>query len=247
MTGVFKPRLETLPPAQQRLWPELRQAAVLGFCLYGGTAIALRLGHRASVDFDFFSEQPLDREVLKSAFPFMVQATILQDKPDSLTILVPSKNAQPELVKVSFFGTVGFGRVGEPEVTEDGVMQVASLDDLMATKLKVILQRVEAKDYRDISALISAGVNLNKGLAAAREMFGPNFQPAESLKALVFFQGGDLDTLTNSEKSTMVKAASEVRDLPAVKILTHQLNATSPIIKPTSHEARHGKDSDVER
>lgn len=33
---------------------------VLGFALYGGTAIALRLGHRTSVDFDFFNDRPLD-------------------------------------------------------------------------------------------------------------------------------------------------------------------------------------------
>jgi hypothetical protein len=49
MTSAFKPRLEILPPAQQEIWPELKSAAELGFVLYGGTAIALRLGHRTSV------------------------------------------------------------------------------------------------------------------------------------------------------------------------------------------------------
>lgn len=71
---------------------------------------------------------------------------------------------------MSFFGAVGFGRVGEPELTEDGVLQVASLDDLMATKVKVILQRIEAKDYQDIAALLKAKVSLTKGLAAARAL-----------------------------------------------------------------------------
>ena len=45
MRGVLAPRLSILPAAQQRLLPELRRAAELGFALYGGTAIALRLGH----------------------------------------------------------------------------------------------------------------------------------------------------------------------------------------------------------
>lgn len=71
MTGKIKPCMDILPPAQKRLWPELRNAQHLGFTLYGGTAIALRLGHRESVDFDFFSEKPLDREAIKAAFPFM--------------------------------------------------------------------------------------------------------------------------------------------------------------------------------
>ena len=225
MTARFKPHMEILPPAQQRLWPELRPAADLGFALYGGTAIALRLGHRTSVDFDFFSEKPLDRAAIQAAFPFVVKSTVLQDQQNTLTVNVASADSANEFVKVSFFGTIGFGRVGEPDVTEDGVLHVASLDDLMATKAKVILQRAEAKDYRDIAALVSAGVSLSRGLAAARLLFGLSFQPSESLKAMVYFEDGDLSSLTNGEKSCLIKAASAVRDLPQVEILHRQLRA----------------------
>lgn len=214
MTRRFKPCLDILPPAQQRLWAELRHAPRLGFVLYGGTAIALRLGHRASVDFDFFTEKPLDREAIKAAFPFMAQSTTLQDQDNTWVVLFPGGDAGKEHVKVSFFGTIAFGRVGEPDCTEDGVLQVASLDDLMATKVKVILQRAEAKDYRDVAALINAGVSLSRGLASARLLFGPNFQPSESLKALVYFNDGDLNTLSASERRTLVDAVKAVRDLP---------------------------------
>lgn len=102
--------------------------------------------------------------------------------------------------RVAFFGTIDNGRVGEPQLTCDIVMQVASLDDLMATKAKVILQRVEAKDYKDIAAMAKAGVSIAKGLASARKMYGPSFQPSESLKAMVYFEGGDLHTLNQDEK-----------------------------------------------
>ena len=47
---TFVPKLETLPKAQQEIWPHLKPAIDLGFVLYGGTAIALQLGHRESVD-----------------------------------------------------------------------------------------------------------------------------------------------------------------------------------------------------
>ena len=60
MSGMFKPCTSILPRAQQQLWPELSATVAMGFVLYGGTAIALRLGHRPSVDFDFFSERPLE-------------------------------------------------------------------------------------------------------------------------------------------------------------------------------------------
>ena len=170
MTGVFSPRMDALPSAQRHLWPALRSAPNLGFTLYGGTAIALRLGHRDSVDFDFFSEKPLDRDALKAAFPFVAGATTLQDQGDTWVVLVSDGSSETAHVKVSFFGAITFGRVGEPDFTEDGVLRVASFDDLMATKVKVVLQRAEAKDYRDICAMVNAGVSLSRGLASAPDV-----------------------------------------------------------------------------
>ncbi len=156
----------------------------------------------------------------------MANSTVLQDGRNAITVLVQQSNSndsQPSFVKVSFFGMIDGGRVGEPEMTEDGVLQEASLDDLIATKVKVVLQRAEAKDYRDIAEMIKGGVSLAKGLAAAREIFGPQFQPSESLKALAYFDDGDLHTLTKDEKNTLIKAVSTVRDLPMVEILSKQL------------------------
>ena len=218
MIRTFAPRLEILPAAQRLLWPLLRPAARMGFVLYGGTAIALRLGHRASVDFDFFTDQPLNRAALSASFPFLHRATVLQDTPDTLTALALPSTPNDQQVKVSFFGTLSFGRVGEPELTADGILQVAALDDLMATKLKVILQRIEAKDYQDIAAMIRAGVNLSQGLAGARALYGAAFQPSESLKALVYFEGGDLHRLTDEDRALLIETASSVRGLPTVQI-----------------------------
>lgn len=82
-------------------------------------------------------------------------------------MLVPGGDSERELVKVSFFGTIAFGRVGKPDFTEDGVLQVASFDDLMATEVKVVLQRAEANDYRDVAAMVDAGVSLSRGFASA--------------------------------------------------------------------------------
>ena len=228
MIQIFTPHLEILPPAQQLLWTAFRPAPQMGFVLYGGTAIALRLGHRASVDFDFFTDQPLNRSALSASFPFLHRATLLQDTPDSFTALVLPSTPDDQHVKVSFFGTLSFGRVGEPDVTADGVLQVAALDDLMATKLKVILQRIEAKDYQDIAALLRAGVSLSHGLAGARALYGPAFQPSESLKALVYFEGGDLHRLTQEERALLIATASSVRALPPVDIRSHALALSAP-------------------
>ena len=132
--------------------------------------------------------------------------------------------AEEKGVKVSFFGAIAFGRVGEPDFTDDGVLLVASFDDLMATKVKVVLQRAEAKDYSDVAAMVNAGVSLSRGLASARRLYGPNFQPSESLKALVYFNDGDLNTLTADEKKTLVEAVRVVRDLPDVELRSTSLS-----------------------
>ncbi len=157
----------------------------------------------------------------------MEQSTTLQDQNNTWVVLVPHENSGREYVKVSFFGAIAFGRVGEPDFTDDGVLQVASFDDLMATKVKVVLQRAQAKDYRDVAAMVNAGVSLSRGLASARELYGPNFQPSESLKALVYFNDGDLKTLDANEKNTLVEAVKVVRDLPDIALRSKSLSGLS--------------------
>lgn len=216
----FNANMRILPAAQQELWPQLAKTLDLGFVLYGGTAVALRLGHRYSVDFDFFSSQALNKTELKANFPFLANATTLQEEANAWVVLVPVSQGQ---VKISFFGTINFGRIGEPNISSDGVLKIASLDDLLATKVKVILQRVESKDYIDIAAIISSGINLAKGMAGACLLFGKEFQPSESLKALVYFHGGDLDILDANTKNILIDAVKQVQHLPQIKLTANNI------------------------
>lgn len=213
MTKGFDPRLDTLAAAQREIWNALAVAAQLAYVLYGGTALALRLGHRQSVDFDFFGAAPLDKDGLRGSFPFMARATILQDEVDTLVILA---NMRSGAVKVSFFGGISFDRVNDPERTSDGALLVASLDDLLATKLKAILDRAEARDYRDIAAMLRAGVSLAKGLAAFKGMFAG--EPATVLRAIGYFADGDLNTLGPVDRLLLRQQRDEIGDLPAVAL-----------------------------
>jgi Nucleotidyl transferase AbiEii toxin, Type IV TA system len=79
MSRILKPKINILPAAQRKIWPELKGVTALSYVLYGGTAIALRLGHRASVDFDFFTDRALDRLALHAALPPLSGSTFLQD------------------------------------------------------------------------------------------------------------------------------------------------------------------------
>ncbi|WP_426239802.1 nucleotidyl transferase AbiEii/AbiGii toxin family protein [Pararhizobium sp. DWP1-1-3] len=220
---TFIPHLETLPIEQQAIWPLLRPAAGLGLVLYGGTAIALRLGHRQSIDFDFFTEHFLDFDALYDAMPFLRPATVIQQEPSTLTVLATSADSPGSPVKISFFGPVRTGRLGTPQFTDDGVLLVASLDDVFATKVKVLLQRVEVKDYRDIAAMIRDGRDLANALGGARALYGASFQPSESLKALTYFEGGDLHQLSRQDRLTLVDAVKAVRNIPSVDIIGNSL------------------------
>jgi Nucleotidyl transferase AbiEii toxin, Type IV TA system len=213
MPKRFDPRLDILPSAQKEIWPSLLAAPRLSFVLYGGTAIALHLGHRQSVDFDFFRAEPLDKGKLRSAFAFLDGATALQDTSNTLAVLAAMPSG---LVKISFFGGIGFGRVNEPLQTRDGILLVASLDDLMATKLKAILDRAEARDYRDIAQMISAGVSLARGLGAFKRMF--KGEPSQVLRALGYFADGDLPTLTKADQEVLRNARDQIVDVPDVDV-----------------------------
>jgi hypothetical protein len=204
--------LSTLPESQQRLWGELDQVPP-GFVLYGGTALALRLGHRISVDFDFFSSKSFQPAQLKEAIPFTKEGEILQSSADALTMLVDRGGP----VKVSFFGGLGFGRMEDPQTASDNGVAIASVIDVFASKLKTILQRSEAKDYNDIAAILASGVSLEKGLGAARALYGQEMNMLLPLKALCYFEDGDLQTLSPEVREQLLAAVARLGQIPGME------------------------------
>ncbi len=213
MLARFDPQIKILPKAQQELWPLLKPASSLSFVLYGGTAVALHLGHRISVDFDFFRSESLDKKEVETSLPFVEGATVLQEGKDTLVVSVAMPSGP---VKVSFFGGMKLGRVNDPLQTKDEVLIVASLEDLLATKLKAIIDRAEAKDYRDIAEMISSGVSLERGLAAFSEMFKRDV--ALPLKAIGFFKDGDLPSLSENDQLLLRNARDNVEDIPRLQL-----------------------------
>jgi len=229
---TFTPLMNSLPAPQVELWPELAFATDIGMTLYGGTAVALRLGHRTSVDFDFFTDKEVSKSSLFDSIPFLKHSTVIQDEKNTLSVL--SKNG----VKVSFFGGFTFGRYGTPDLTDDGVLLVASIDDLMGHKSKVVLDRAAAKDYTDIAEMIKSGVSLPRGLATARELFSPTYSPNIALRAMTYFKDGDLTSLSDETKQCLIAAAARVDRLPDVKLVSQSLSI--PMDKSALADLRAG-------
>lgn len=168
--------LKILPPAQLKLW-SLLATIPKNFILYGGTAIALQLGHRISVDFDFFSDEPLELENLLTAFPILKDYPIVQPSITTLDSIIELPEGS---VKLQFLTGLGKRqtRLFPPVIAQDNQLQIASLRDLFATKLNTIQHRAECKDYIDIDALIRSGLKLEQGLIDAVAVFGKKFDAA---------------------------------------------------------------------
>lgn len=217
---MFTPRLEILPPAQRRLWDELKHTPE-HFVLYGGTALALRLAHRSSEDFDFFSNHSFAPDSLRKAIPYLHDAEMSQFEANTLTAIVDRMGP----VKVSFFGGLALNRIQDPDVTADNGIQVASLLDIAATKLATIQQRAQARDYEDIAAIIAAGIGLSDALAAAATAHGKQFNGALSLKALTYFADGDLPQLSPGIQEQLRSLAGQV-NLKQIPVLQGRTGIT---------------------
>lgn len=202
----FSPRLDVLPESQRRLWGEL-SAVPKEFTLYGGTALALHLGHRKSVDFDFFGNRAINIASLEAEIPFLEGATVIQREKNTLTALVD--RGAP--VKVSFFGVPKLPCLVPPAIAEDNGLKIASLLDLAGTKASVLQVRAEAKDYIDMDALMRiGGVDLPFALSAAQKLYGTSFNPEITLKALSYFDDGNLRDLPKDMKFRLANAVNKI-------------------------------------
>jgi hypothetical protein len=113
------------------------------FYLAGGTALALRLGHRRSVDLDFFSVTDevtarTRREILRALKPFSPQA--LEATEGNLLLEVQG-------LHVGFFG-YGYPLIAPTETVEGAA--IAALADIGLMKLDALISRGSRKDFYDL-------------------------------------------------------------------------------------------------
>ena len=210
---TFSPKLNILPASQRALWKELK-ATPKHFVLYGGTALALRLGHRVSEDFDFFTNATFESQDLLERILYLRDGKVTLLSENTLTVVLDRNGP----VSVSFFGGLGLTRVSSPDTANDNGVQVASLLDVAGCKMAVVQRRAEAKDYLDIAALLENGISLPKALAAAKAIYGDQFEPTTTLRALSYFADGDLPKLPASMQNALRTAAIGVKlaELPVL-------------------------------
>lgn len=203
----FDPRLEILPETQRELWPRL-SAMPDDAVLYGGTAIAVRLGHRTSVDFDFFLGRSFTPGEMRHEIAGLGRYLVRRAAPDTLTVSVGD-------VWISLFG-VSLAMASPPGVTTDTGLPIASLLDVGATKMQTIVDRAEVRDYVDIAAILESGIELEELLGAAQVVYGDAFSPMLALKALTSYADGSLPEVPTAVRERLTLAAGGVRRVSVV-------------------------------
>ena len=227
MTQPFDPKLEILPDAQRRLWSELIDVPRT-FTLYGGTALALRLGHRQSIDFDFFGNDEFDPDTLLGSVPFLSNAVVTQKSPNTLTVKVN----RGEDVFVSFFGAPELKHLHDGDTVDENGITIASIYDLAGTKVSVVQKRAEIKDYIDIDAMIQTQlIDLPQALTAGRMIYGKQFNPEITLKALCYFEDGTVQKLSHETRTRLVAAVQSV-DLTNLPLLGQAITDRNQGLSP---------------
>lgn len=169
-------QVQTLAPATLQLLKRLMQDEELrSFRLVGGTALALQLGHRISVDLDLFANQPFDEQQLRE---YLEREYGLQTDYISRHTL----KGEIDSVKIDCIAHQ-YPWLEEP-VEEDGI-RLAGLPDICAMKLNAIAGNgTRIKDFIDV-AWLSAHYSLNQMLAFYEQKYNANV--LIPLKAIIFF------------------------------------------------------------
>jgi hypothetical protein len=164
----------------------LRDRSLLGsFYLAGGTGLALRIGHRLSVDLDFFIAELFDEESLIQRVQAMPGFALIERGPHTI-------HATIQGVKVSFLGypyPVLFPFESFLEVP------VADSRDIACMKITAIASRGTKRDFIDLY-VASQQFGLEHLLACfARKYARTGYNRMHILKSLTFFEDAEKDPL----------------------------------------------------
>ncbi len=172
---------EILSKEQRELMPFLKKFGK-EYGLVGGTAIALHLGHRRSIDFDLFIEKEFRGKLLERKVRRVVKVDkVLKNRESEFTFFTHA-------VKVTFFN---FPYALPYEDTLEGSIKIPSLITLAAMKAFALGQRSKWKDYVDLYFILRDHFTCAEISQQAKTLFAGEFNPKLFRMQLDYF--GDVD------------------------------------------------------
>lgn len=169
---------EIFSETQVELLPLVRQFK-REFYLVGGTAIALYIGHRRSIDFDLFKYTSLDpKRIISKILPFGFPYLVTRRVSEQLNITINE-------VKFTFFE---YPFQIEAKNIYENYLRIPALLDLAAMKAYALGRRSKWKDYVDFYFLLRDHFSIEEISDKAVEIFDQLFSPKLFRAQLSYFQ-----------------------------------------------------------
>jgi hypothetical protein len=177
---------QTVTPRMRQIISAFSQTDIgKRFYLAGGTALALQLGHRRSVDLDYFSpteDIPSIKEPLQQSLGGF--APIMADSSWGNLVFVADG------IRTGFYG-YGYDLV-EPLVNIEGI-RLASVADIALMKLDALLVRAGRKDFYDLYAICQCRPLRDLLHLAPQKYPGVRDFETQVVKRLVYFERAEQD------------------------------------------------------
>lgn len=180
---IFYP--EILNTRQKKVLACLEFLKAFPFYLAGGTALALQLNHRTSLDFDFYSTDKFDSQKVFRTFK------------KHCPVVSSSKEQLENTWQGTLFG-INISLFYYPyklinPLVNFSFLKLAPLEDIAAMKIVAIVQRARQRDFFDLYCLMKK-MGLKKIITAAFQKY-PWYEENSQivLKALTFFEEADKD------------------------------------------------------
>jgi len=196
---------EVLTNEQRELLPLIKSFSK-DYYLVGGTAIALYIGHRRSIDFDLFTNRDIKRKSIRNMIDksgFAVE-NLLYEAFDQMHIVINS-------VKITFFN---FPYKIDHPMDFDGIIKIPTLLDLAAMKTYALGGRAKWKDYVDLYYILKDHHDLKELSVRGKEIFGTYFNEKLFREQLCFYE--DID---HSEKVEFIE--DEINEEEIRKVLVN--------------------------
>ena len=172
---------EILTEAQVKLLPLVKLFSKQ-FGLVGGTAVALHLGHRESLDFDLFSGDPFDTYSIRATIAAHAAiGAVLVHEQGEYTLFVDG-------VKFTFF-QFPYNIVFSESL--DDIVKLPDVLPLAAMKTFALGRRAKWKDYVDLYFILNAHHTISEITAKGVEVFGNEFNEKIFRTQLAYFE--DID------------------------------------------------------
>ncbi|KKR62671.1 hypothetical protein A2643_03925 [Candidatus Nomurabacteria bacterium RIFCSPHIGHO2_01_FULL_39_220] len=157
------------------------------FYLAGGTALALQIGHRKSIDLDFFSDEPIKKTLLKTIESKIKTAdSVVVNNKKELTFYIES-------IKVTFlhypFSHKHFS-------VKNNIFPLASISEIASMKAYALGRRAALKDYVDLYFILSLGMTtLMSIIADATEIYQDAFNDRLFCEQLLSTEDSDDESI----------------------------------------------------